>query len=173
MEGKDMPPARTTRILLLLLACCLVPTSVARETSRIDELSKLDLAYMEDQRALLRDIAATNLGRHFSGDRDRDLDLLQTLLDRRLVRHDQTRELQAMGVVMGDLLSSEYGLHWVVLTDKLGRSRALRYHDSDVMLFPITMISRRREVGDNTPVADIYRKAGDIVTRNTRPPLFQ
>lgn len=164
---------RTIRIFLLALVCSLAPASPAQETSRIDALSKLDLAYMDRQRALLGELAATNLGRRFNGDRDRDLDLLQTLLDRRVVRFDQTRELQAMGIIMGDLLASEFGLRWVVFTDEAGRSRALRYQDTDVMLFPITMISRRREVGDNTPVVDIYRKAGDIVTRSTQPPLFQ
>ena len=76
----------------------------------------------------------------------------------------------AMGVVMGDLLAAEFNLDWVVYEDRLGRSRALRDGDSDNYLFPITMISRRREVDNRTPVVDIYRKAADIITAS-RPPL--
>ena len=64
---------------------------------------------MTQQRDLLNDMAALELGRSFSGDKDNDLQLLQLMLDRRLVRPDQTRELQAMGVIMGDLLAADLG----------------------------------------------------------------
>lgn len=168
-----MKRARIIRILLLALACCVTPPGHAQQTSQVNELSKLDLAYMDRQRALLGELAAIELGRRFSGDRQRDLDLLQTLLDRRLVRPEQTGELQAMGVVMGDLLAAEYDLHWVVFIDEAGRSRALRYRDSDFMLFPITMISRRWSAGDTTPVADIYQKAADTIARSTPAPPFE
>ena len=46
---------------------------------------------------------------------------------------------------MGDLLAVELGMHWIVYEDDMGRSRALRYQQSEVVLFPITMIARRRE----------------------------
>jgi hypothetical protein len=153
--------------LCLALACV---AAQSQEDPRIGELSYLDRQFMAQQRALLEDLVRRNFGRGFNRVRDNDLDLLQMLLDRQLVRPDQTRELQAMGVVMGDLLASELALKWVVYEDHLGRSRALRDGDSDIYLFPITMISRRREVDNRTPVVDIYRKAADIIT-DSRPPL--
>ena len=163
-----------TGFLLLVAACWPAPGILAQPAApRIEELSPLDATYMEEQRVLLGDLAALKLGRQFSGDRDRDLDLLQALLDERLVRPDQTRELQAMGIILGDLLAAEYGLHWAVYRDNLGRSRALRYRDSDFFLFPVTMIAQRRETGDDTPVADVYRMASDIVKANTPALPFQ
>jgi hypothetical protein len=78
-----------------------------------------------------------------------------------------------MGIILGDLLSAEFDLHWVVLKDEVGRSRALRYRDGDFLLFPVTMISRRREVGDTTPVADIYRRAADLVSAGTAAAPFK
>jgi hypothetical protein len=155
---------RVLQGLMLVSTFLAAQGALAQQPARFEELSKLDLAFMDEQRALLNNMAAINLGRRFGGERDRDLDLLQTLLDRRLVRPDQTRELQAMGIIMGDLLSDEFNLRWVVLRDNVGRSRALRYLESDFLLFPVTMISRRWEAGDQTPVAEIYRKASDIVT---------
>jgi len=137
------------------------------------ELSSVDLEFMAQQRTLLRDLAAARLGRQFNGDRERDLDLLQSLLDKQLVRPDQTRELQAMGVIMGDLLSADFDLHWVIYEDREGRSRALRYRESDNVIFPITMISRRREVGNQTSVADIYQKAADIIITSKPSLPFQ
>ncbi len=152
--------------ILVLMLTLLLPAlpAVTAEDARISDLSFLDRQYMAQQRELLGDLAARELGRQFDGDRDNDLEILQTLLDRRLVRSDQTQELQAMGIIMGDLLASDLDMHWVVYEDKLGRSRALRYRQTDEYLFPVTMISRRREVGNETPVATIYQKAVDTIT---------
>ena len=152
--------------ILVLMLTLLLPAlpAVTAEDARISDLSFLDRQYMAQQRELLGDLAARKLGRQFSGDRDNDLEILQQLLDRRLVRSDQTQELQAMGIIMGDLLASDLDMHWVVYEDKLGRSRALRYRQTDEYLFPVTMISRRREVGNETPVATIYQKAVDTIT---------
>lgn len=133
----------------------------AQQEPLIGELSTLDRQFMLQQRELLSDLVARQYGRQFNGVTDNDLELLQRLLDDRVVHADQTRELQAMGVIMGDLLAADLGLHWVTYEDALGRSRALRYRDTDNFLFPITMISRRREVDNRTPVAEIYRKAAD------------
>ena len=108
-------------------------------------------------------LAAASLGRRFNGNKNSDLQILQLLLDRRLVTPEQTRELQAMGVIMGDLLAADLDMHWVIYEDRQGRSRALRYRETEEYLFPITMISRRQEADNHTPVAAIYQKAYDII----------
>ena len=158
-----MSAAKLINILWITATLLVAGASVAEDTARIGELSQLDRQYMMQQRDLLNDMAALELGRSFNGDRDNDLQLLQLMLDRRLVRPDQTRELQAMGVIMGDLLAAELDMHWVVYEDSHGRSRALRYKETNEYLFPITMISRRQEADNDTPVAVIYQKAYDII----------
>ena len=72
--------------------------------------------------------------------------------------------------VLGDLLAADLGMHWVIYEDKYGRSRALRYGQSEEYLFPVTMISRRQEADNQTPVVDIYQKAHDIIDA-VKPPL--
>ncbi len=159
------------RVALLLCGWWLCGVSVAEEpVVIIGELSKTDLQFMQQQRQSMQDLAALNLGRQFSGDKDRDLELLQTLLDKQLVSADQVQQLQALGVILGDLLAADLGMHWVIYEDRAGRSRALRYAQSENYLFPITMIARRREVGNQTSVADIYQKAYDIIDQS-RPVL--
>jgi hypothetical protein len=133
----------------------------------------LDRQFMQQQRESLSDLVARQYGRQFNGETDNDLELLQRLLDDRVVRAEQTRELQAMGVIMGDLLAADLGLDWVIYEDSLGRSRALRYRDTDSFLFPMTMISRRREVDNRTPVAEIYRKAKEAMQAVIPPLPFQ
>jgi hypothetical protein len=155
-------------LLLFCMGCALGAN--AGQPPRVQELSSLDQQYMAQQRALVAALAANNHGPSISGNTGRDLEVLQLLLDRRLVRPDQTRELQAMGVVLGDLLAADLGMHWVVYEDAVGRSRALRYQETDSYLFPVTMISRRREADNETPVAEIYARARAIITAS-RPPL--
>ncbi|MEM8561340.1 MAG: DUF3806 domain-containing protein [Pseudomonadota bacterium] len=150
-------------LLVLILPWAGAPLAQAQVELRIEPLSPLDRQFMARQRATIEDLATLKLGRQINGDTENDLQILQLLLDRRLVRSDQTQELQAMGVIMGDLLAADLGMQWVVYIDNLGRSRALRYKNSDEYLFPITMISRRREVGNATPVTVIYQNAYDII----------
>jgi hypothetical protein len=162
--------------LSLALALCTVwaaPTARAQNNVHIGELTNVDRHYMAEQRTTLEDLAASRLGRHFNGDKNIDLALLQALLDKRLIGPEQTRELQAMGVVMGDLLAADLDMHWVIYEDKLGRSRALRYQQSDNYLFPMTMISRRQEADNHTPVAEIYQKAHDIIASRKPALPFQ
>jgi hypothetical protein len=137
---------------------------------RISELTPTDQQYMGQQRRLIDDLARVELGSQINGNTTHDLNVLQRLLDRGLVQSQQTQELQAMGIILGDLLAAELDMHWVVYEDSIGRSRALRYRQSEEYLFPVTMISRRREVDNRQPVADIYHKAYDIIDA-ARPAL--
>jgi len=139
----------------------------------IEKISVIGSARMTSQRALIDDLVSRNFGSGFNGNKTHDIALLQRTLDRNLVTSDQTPELQAMGVILGDLLAQELGMHWVTYQDQLGRSKALRYRDSQNLLFPITMISRRIEVGNRTPVAEIYQKAYDIIAARKRPLPYQ
>jgi len=156
-----------------LLALLLATGDLALAEVEIGELSYIDKTYMQQQRERVAQLSESNLGRKLNGTRDNDLDIMQQLLDRKLVTGEQTLELQALGVIMGDLLASDMGLDWVIYEDKLGRSRALRYQQTDNYLFPITMISRRREVDNTETVADIYQRARDSMAAVIEPLPFQ
>lgn len=168
-----MKHLRPSSHLIILLTWALCTQVMAKDELIVSNLTQIDLQYMQQQRVLLGDLTARHYGSQFNGSRDNDLGLLQRLLDQELVRNDQTRELQAMGVIMGDLLAAELGMEWVVYEDRLGRSRALRYKETDSYLFPVTMISRRRAVDNRTPVTDIYRKALDTMGAVIPPLPFQ
>ena len=168
------PSPNPVRHAVLALALLLAAfAGHAQDEVAISELSYLDRQYMSQQRALVMELAATHLGRRINGDTDNDLELLQMLLDRDVVQPDMTRELQAMGIVLGDLLARDLGMDWVIYEDQVGRSRALRYQDTDNFLFPATMIARRQEGGSDTPVADIYRKAYLSIDTTREPLPFQ
>ena len=173
MIGNGYIGALATALRLISLCLLLPAVAHAQDDARISELSTLDRGYMAEQRELVADLTARTFGRSLNGQVGDDLELLQGLLDRRVVRPDMTRELQAMGIVLGDLLAQELDMHWVVYEDRLGRSRALRYRQTSEYLFPVTMISRRQEAGSDTAVADIYQKAYAIIAPLRTPLPFQ
>jgi len=148
--------------LVAAVLTALLPAAAQAQSAlapRVSALTPIDRDFMASQRDSIDVLGRRHFGQGVSGNKERDLDLLQRLLDGRLVRPEQTLELQAMGIVLGDLLAAEYGLTWVVYEDAEGRSRALRYRDSEVYLFPVTMISRRYEVESRRPVTEIYAAA--------------
>lgn len=125
---------------------------------RIDPLSTIDQHYMAEQRAVVEALA-NRLGTRISGNPKRDLETLQTLLDRQWVSRDDIETQQAMGMVLGDLLAESLDMDWVVYRDRAGRSRALNYRNTDVIVFPVTMIAKRYSVGAPTSVQALYERA--------------
>jgi hypothetical protein len=145
------------RCAWLLLACAL--GAHAQPPATVAPLALGDEQYLEQQRRTVRELAALHLGRSVTGQKVRDLETLQLMLDQGVVGTDDARQLQALGVVMGDLLAGELDMHWVIYTDGAGRSRALQLGDSMNFLFPITMISRRVKADVEVRVADVYARA--------------
>jgi hypothetical protein len=76
--------------------------------------------------------------------------LLQGILDKKFYGKDKTWELQSLGITFGDALLQRLDLEWVKIEDDYGIEPALVHKDTSVLLFPLTMISKR--VGDNKEV---------------------
>ncbi len=140
---------------------------------RYSALTRVDRDFMAEQRSTVDGLARSRLGRQIRQDKTNDLEVLQQLLDRRLVSPTDTATLQAMGVVLGDLLSQELDIPWIIFEDQLGRSRALRAGDTEHLLFPVTMISRRYEADARVDVQDIYDRAVTLIRPHLPPRPFQ
>jgi hypothetical protein len=144
-----------------------------QQEPEVTALTQLDRQFMQEQRGRIDELARSKLGRQLHSTPDNDLSILQALLDRNLVRQDQRLELQAMGMVLGDILARDQAAKWIVYQDRQGRSRALQLGGTDNFLFPVTMISRRAEVGAAVDVTAIYEKASRIMEPYRRPLPFQ
>jgi hypothetical protein len=88
-----------------------------------------------------------------------DLELLQRLVDGGGIGPDETFHLQSLGLVLGDVLVSELGFHWVVVEDRYGRDLAVKFKDTSVLIFPLTMISKRIERGERPDVRHLFESA--------------
>ena len=126
---------------------------------RILGLEPKDRQQLQQQRELVDELALRYVGRTLARHSLRELDAIQTIVDRAGLTADQTYELQALGVALGDVMSRQLALDWVAFEDKLGRSRALRYRRTDQLFFPVTMISKRIEAGVEVDVRQLFERA--------------
>ncbi len=154
-------PTLQHRVMILL--CSLVPTLVAVAEPVLTPPSPLDLAYLEQQKLRIDELAARRLGRRLRSD-ETDIDSLQAILDRQLVKANDEPGLQALGIVLGNILSRVYNLDWVIYSDSKGRSRALRIRETQC-IFPATMIARRARAGLAVDVRAIYDRAVQTIEK--------
>jgi hypothetical protein len=116
-----------------------------------------DLTRIADQIGDALKIARENFGDVAFTHSESDLAIIQRILDNRILEEKQTYELQCLGLVFGDVLARNAGLHWVTVEDAYGRDPALQYKDTSLILFPLTMISKRVEDGQRVEVAELMR----------------
>ena len=118
---------------------------------------------LKQDRKDIKAIMARHLGiLDLHGDK-RDLSTIQQLVDRKVLKSKQMKQWQEVGVVFGDILANEFGLHWVSYQDEQGLSTALQWRNTQNFVFPVTMFSKRVEFGDQINVKKLYdRIARDI-----------
>jgi hypothetical protein len=106
--------------------------------------------------ALVSQLAKQHLGRPLERD-DSDLDALQGLLDAGVPAASETFQLQCLGIVFGmRVIAAVEGLDWAMVEDEYGRDPALRYQTTSLLVFPMTMISKRIEAGDEVDVRELF-----------------
>ena len=117
-----------------------------------------DHSRIADQMADVLKIAREHFGDVAFTHTDSDLIILQRILDNRILDESRTYELQCLGIVFGEVLARKADLHWVTVADAYGRDPALRFRDTHLILFPLTMISKRIEDGQRVEVAELMRQ---------------
>lgn len=109
-------------------------------------------------RALIhaQDLVRSIAGEELSGRRS-DLELIQGVLDSRQLEREATYSLQALGLAFGRVfLESNSGFDWWMVDDEYGRDPAIRYKQTSLLAFPMTMISKRVEDGEPVEVGNLY-----------------
>jgi hypothetical protein len=139
-----------------------------QEDSIIEPLRDGDRRSLERQRGIVNELARRHVGARPRGGALDDLRILQTLVDERVLASDQRYELQALGVVLGDVLAEQLDLVWVIVDDEYGRTRALRFGGGEDVFFPTTMISKRYEKNIPVDIDQLYRKTKSEVANLRR-----
>ena len=140
--------------LLLTLSAAVNADNLPRK----EQLTDIDLQWMQVKKREVSDLASRHFGRFFNTDKAHNLRLIQDLLDSKIIARTDTELLQGMGFIIGDLLAKEEGLRWIVYVDSRGRSRALEVPNKPDVVFLGTSIARRYEVGAPVNVQQVYQK---------------
>ena len=120
------------------------------------ELTPEDLDRLAKQRAFIEQYLGDDASREKYKAAAGKLGLLRALLNANVFKPHQTWELQSMGVVLGDAFVQELGLRWVVVQDEYGRDPALAVPGKTVLIYPLTMISKRVEAGKVVDVFNLF-----------------
>lgn len=147
-------------VSLMLLFSGMTALAQFAPTSKvvIEELGWMDRNYLERQIGRIDELARVRLGKQLNQNLN-DLDVLQQIVDRELIDAKDTEGLQALGAVMAQLMLLDVpSLEWKIYIDEVGRSRALCAKNTKECLFPITMLSRRMEVGLKPDVRKVYEE---------------
>ncbi|MEH6558675.1 MAG: DUF3806 domain-containing protein [Oceanicoccus sp.] len=161
------------QIIQFFIAVCLVSLPLMAQALRTEPVSPIDRQFMQDQHDSIDDLARRNFGRQLNGHKDNDFAIMQRLLDENIVTASQKAKLQAMGLILGNILQSQYGLNWIVYFDKYGRSRSLQVpgYDRD-FIFPVTQVSRKAEVGIRVNIAEVYQELEQSIVNIRNRPLL-
>jgi uncharacterized protein DUF3806 len=80
------------------------------------------------------------------------LGVIAAILENGWVKPTDTWKLQSLGIALGDALAQKLMLDWVTVDDSYGRTPALRWPGTSIVSFPVTMISKRVEDGEQVDV---------------------
>jgi len=158
--------------LVAIISAAINPSKVVAQgylnpvDSVILEFRNADTRYVERAIQRISDLAGRHYGSSLKGRLDSDIRLIQRLLSDEKILPSQALLSQSAGIALGEILAKEQQLKWVRFQDKEGTSRALLIKETDDIIFPATIISRRYQVGLEIDVQQLYDKMVDFISHS-------
>ena len=134
---------------------------------KLEPLDAKDIANLEAKRTWVREHYDEN-ARHKYETLEGKLRLLDTILRNKWIAAGETLKLQCLGVTFGDAIAQKVGMAWVAVEDEFGRDPALALAGTSVRIFPLTMISKRIERGEDVDVYRLFEDACRTIERLRR-----
>ncbi len=123
---------------------------------KITKPTDSDLNRLKDQRAVVEKFLADENSRQKYRTAAGKLGTIRAILDAKAFKPSQTYELQCLGIVLGDAFVQEMKMEWVMVEDQDGRDPAVQLPGTSIILYPMTMISKRIERAEKIDVFDIF-----------------
>jgi hypothetical protein len=143
--------------------------SMAGDAQQVTSLAPKDVERLEHQRQAIEKYLGDERSKENYKTAAGKLGLLRALIEQGVFKPTQTYQLQSMGIVLGDAFVQELGLEWVIVQDAYGRDPAVRVPKTSIIVFPLTMISKRIEKGEKVDVFELFNAvAHDIEARRKK-----
>lgn len=98
-----------------------------------------------------------------------DLALMQQVYEGGPYTDDAISEVIALGTAFGDVVAQTLGLSWIRYCDDEGEELALRYDNTDVVVFPRTLLLTRLEEGGTVNLQLIYDELCALIRQKAAP----
>jgi hypothetical protein len=130
------------------------------QAQKFERLTAADEERLRQQRAIIeRYLGDDETSRTNYAKPPGKLGLLRALLEAKIFDASQWLELQSMGIILGDAIVQEMGWLWRMVEDEYGRDPCVKVPGSSMVLFPLTMISKRVERGETVDVFALFNMA--------------
>lgn len=96
---------------------------------------------------------------------DGKLHLLDVVLKSDWIEKHETAKLQSLGITFGDVIVQDMNFEWIEVEDEKGITPALRLPDTTLIIFPMTMISKRIERDESVDIYELYMALKEDVNR--------
>jgi hypothetical protein len=84
------------------------------------------------------------------------LHLLDTIIKSGWIEKDETLKLQCLGVTLGDAFAQDLSLEWIEVKDEFGNDPALKLPNTSIIIYPLTMVSKRIEDDEKVNIYELY-----------------
>jgi hypothetical protein len=136
---------------------------------RIDVFSAEETVHIERRRGWVRDHYDEEARDKYQSVQGK-LRLLDTIVRSDWIEPHETWKLQSLGITFGDLLAQMLNLEWVMVEDDNGRDPALRVPGTSILVYPLTVISKRIERGETVDVPELLREFANGIERLRQDP---
>ncbi|HUG66484.1 MAG TPA: DUF3806 domain-containing protein [Pirellulaceae bacterium] len=123
---------------------------------KITALTEADQTRLRDQRGIVERYLGNEDSKQKYKSAAGKLGTIRAILQGDVFKREQTYELQCLGIVLGDALVQEMGMEWIMVEDEYGRDPAIQMPKTTIILYPMTMISKRIERGENVDVFELF-----------------
>ena len=138
------------------------------ENQKISDLTAEDELLLQKQRAVIEEYLSNEEARRKYETPAGKLGAIRTILRAGVFKRDQTYNLQCLGIVLGDVFVQKMKMEWIMVEDENGRDPAIRMPGTSIILFPLTMISKRIERGEEVDVFDLFNRLANWVEEKQR-----
>lgn len=126
-------------------------------------LTKADEKRLREQRAVVENLLGSWDSKRKYKTAAGKLGAIRAILQQGVFKREQNYELQCLGVVFGDALVQQLGMKWVIVADEHGRDPAVQLPKTSIIVYPLTMISKRVERGEQVDVFQLFNGIADQV----------
>ena len=135
----------------------------SQPAQKVSALTDADQQRLREQRAVVEKYLGDESSRQKYLTAAGKLGTIRAILNADVFKPNQTYELQCLGIVFGDTFVQEMKMEWVMVEDQYGRDPAVRVPETTIIMFPLTMISKRVERGEKVDVFELFNGIASTV----------